>query len=232
MTLQDSLDKVSGDMPEVQQHAIDAEAKETEQTIKANEGRKDKQGRAFDASIHKTGADGQPALNADGSLRIKPGWGSPSFNKEAKPTNSRLNVDPVRPMQSGPMLARDTGRQIASTIFALGIAVGGDEWRPIVDEQHGIDEQRSMQEAWGRYCEATGMNDIPPGIALTITMVAYIGPRFAQPKTKARATTAYGWVKNTYIRWQLRRRGIDPDAIHGEAKDDTEAESPKGKGKN
>lgn len=222
MSINDSLDKVSGSMPDVQQHAVEAEKAMDNERREASQGLTDKKGRPFDPNIHKTDASGNPMTNSDGSLRIKPGWGSPTFNKSSKPVNSRLNVDaPQSPPMSGPMMARQTGQQIANTIFAVGQAMGGEEWAPVKNDALGIDEYTAMCQAWGRYCEATGMNDIPPGIALTITMVAYVGPRFAQPKTKKRATTAFQWLKSKYIRFQLRRRGIDPDTINGE-KDDKE----------
>lgn len=216
--IETTLDAITDDMPDVQQAAIDAENDKQSEREEAAKGLTDKQGRTFDPSIHKTDREGQPVINNDGSLRLKPGHGSPKWQNKAQP-QSRLVTD--KPGQSVQREAdpTDVGKGISESIFALGQLIGGDEWAPVKDPTYGIDERAQMYDAWGRYCEAQGIKDFPPGIAVTMVCIAYAVPRFTKPKTKARVGGIVNWCKTKYVRWKLRRNGVDPDSI-GKDKDD------------
>jgi len=178
-------------MPEPQEHAIRAE----EQARPATFSIVDRLGRPFDPAVHVTKPDGTPEVNVDGTIRQKRGRG-------ARRPESRMGV-PARPLSS-PQAA---GTAIAEGIFSIGQLVGGEEWRPVLSAEHGIDERGSMRDAWVAYCEQKEITDVPPGVAVSLCVIGYIIPRFAMPKTKTRFETAKEWVGGKLGAWRGRKAG-------------------------
>jgi len=66
----------------------------------------------------------------------------------------------------------------------------GDEWRPRSDE-----ERAGMLGAIEAYLVATKAKDIPPGVMLTLVILAYSAPRLQAPSTASKLQLAWSWVK-------------------------------------
>lgn len=187
-------------MPEPQEHAIEAEEKKQE----VPRDYFDRDGRPFDPAIHEKQIDGSPILNRDGTLRIKRGRGSP---RSVVGETRRAAGGPFATPASTPI---EAGKQISEAIFAFGQVLGGDEFAPVYNKELGINERAQMYDAWSRYCESKGINDIPPGIAIIIATGGYIIPRFAMPKTKTRLTRVKDWCSGKLATWR-NHRAARPD---------------------
>ena len=224
MALQESIDKVTGDMPLPSPSAIEAEAAKEQETRSLWGQLRDRAGRAFDTAIHKTDASGNPMQNADGTLRVKPGSGSPKAQMrraEGQPSSTSTLVT-ERPYTPSPT---ETGRAIADSIFMLGITIGGDEWLPMRDEKLGIDEQAQAYYAWGRYCEARQIKDIPPGIAVVMCCASYVALRLNKPKTQARLQVAKEWLATKWAKWRVRKHGKGSKGVQGKVEKEADKAS-------
>jgi len=197
-------EELSNTMPTPQEHAIEAAENDDVQTVQpqptATGGLLDRFGRGFDPNIHVTDDLGNPKLTATGGLRVRRGQ-SPSYVGGATSSSE--------PRRSPDALA--AGQAIADAIIGSAHMMLGDDWAPRVDPATGMNERLAMGAAWGRYFEATGMRDIPPGWAITIVMVSYAMPRMAQPKTQTKLTQIGAWLKDKggrlYYRWKGRKSG-------------------------
>jgi hypothetical protein len=149
---------------------------------------KDAVGAAFDESIHVRDADGNPKKTVRGTWALKRG-------RKATPQSAQSSVvGPAKPMQSVAQVARATGENAAALLVTTGMTFGGKEWEPVLSEEHGIDEMANLKKAFGDYFAAKNMQDIPPGIALSIAVLGYAGPRFFAPQTKARLSAVKQWI--------------------------------------
>lgn len=146
---------------------------------------RDTAGNIFDPSIHDANPDGTPKLKANGRFAKKRGRkpGSPGNATSPDPTASRRQA------------SLQAGRATAEAIFALGQAIGGDEWRPIIAVEQGINEPQQMIEAWASYYQATGKTDVPPWVIVAIACGAYALPRTRLPKTQSRIKSFWGWLR-------------------------------------
>lgn len=187
-SVSDIADELAADMPPPQEDAIAAE------TDKLKLEQRDKRGRIFDPAIHST-RDGEPILNADGTIRLKRGRGAGSVL--AKPATT------------------DPGIAIAEAIFTFGQMFGGEEWVPRQDAKYGIDERAQAHDAWQRYCEAKEITDIPPGIAITLCTLGYVVPRLFMPITKTRFQKARLWVVGKYVGWKTNRQSGSEKSVTG-----------------
>lgn len=174
--------------------AADPDAVEHEQRKRQEKyaGLQDRDGLSFDPRFHKVDADGEPILNKDGSLRRKSGKGSPN----SRPVSTAPRVGDPAAYDA----YRATATGIVESVQMLGMLVGGDEWRYIRDPDHGIDERAQGIEAWTGFCEAYGMQDFPPGVAVAIWGTAYVGVRLTQPKTQSRLKAAWYWARSKVSR--------------------------------
>lgn len=202
-SIDDLADGLINNMSEVQEHVVNNH-NETQNEIAAENGSaRDKRGAMFDVEIHATEDDGSPRYTAAGYFAKKRGRGS----SKAKST---LAGD--APINEGAKIAKAkqqaAGQAAANAIIMLGIVLGGEEWQPIYNEQHGIDEKSNMQSAFGDYFEQKGLDDIPAGIALSIAVFGYILPRFTMPKTQARSRNVFKNVKAWWINRKLKKHGI------------------------
>ena len=66
----------------------------------------------------------------------------------------------------------------------------GDEWRPRSPE-----EREGMLGAIEAYLVSTKAKDIPPGVMLTLVILAYSAPRLQAESTKSKLQLAWSWVK-------------------------------------
>jgi hypothetical protein len=107
---------------------------------------------------------------------------------------------------SGPWLAPDSPEAAAAgshavalaatnATFALGQALGGPDWAPIVDRGRGVDEPGMMYMAWRQYCAAVGLENLPPWLGLGIAMSAYAAPRLSIPTTRSRLARLFSWLR-------------------------------------
>lgn len=186
------VDDVTGTMPEVQEHAVEAEQNESEKFTFTQA--KDRYGNAFDPERHRTNEAGEPLYNADGTLKVRRGR-----KRKADVAAGFQIPSSVKPE------AAAVGKQISDCIFAVGQMIGGDEWAPVKNAQYGVDEYAQMVQAWTNYADAKDLTDFPPGVAVTVVMLGYAGPRLFLPKTKTRLQkakeTVYGW----YAKYRARK---------------------------
>lgn len=144
--------------------------------------------------------------------------------RRGKGRRKRSNVaspDPARPFVESSEVKTDpesdddgpdpyslAAHSACSILYAIGMTIGGDEWKPTKDEH------ANLSEAWEAYFRAKGFKDIPPGVAVTIATLSYIGPRMRQPKTLSFLERAAQWTRDTvsgvagWFRRTLRGRAM------------------------
>jgi hypothetical protein len=59
-----------------------------------------------------------------------------------------------------------------------------------------VDERMNVVSALAKYLESKEVKDIPPGIMLTVVVLAYAAPRFQAPSTKAKIVGGWTWLKS------------------------------------
>lgn len=145
---------------------------------------------SFNPAVHETDASGNPIRNADGSLRRKRG-------RKAGVSYGQISAAPEA---LDPDIAKR--KAVAATctemLIATGVGFFGNEWQPIHDKQRGIDERSNLRSAFENYFEAAGTIDLPPSLALAITVGAYCLPRFQAPETKQKAGGFFTWIREKY----------------------------------
>ena len=111
---------------------------------------------------------------------------------------------------------------MADSFIMCATMIGGPEFQPIKGNADGIeiDEKRELRMAFSDYCEAKQIGDFPPGIALTIAMLAYIGPRFTMPNTQKRSKRFFTWLGAKWALWRNRRAAHADNRNDGKRKDD------------
>lgn len=143
----------------------------------------------FSPDLHATDSSGKPVFNKDGSFRKKRG---------PKPGNARtgkVSTDASVPSEQS---AEQAGKATAEIIFAVGIAIGGEEWKPIVSREHGINEPEQMASAFANYYASQGITNVPPWAILAIALSSYSLPRLRMPKTQSRLVRLWGWLKGKF----------------------------------
>ncbi len=200
-----------GEMPEVQQHAIDNEAAQQEEIKAKYADLKDRHGNSFDPAIHKTGKDGEPTLSPQGNLIKKPGRKKADANNNSGGSvigglgQEDKKVDPEAQQRA---TARVSGTMAANLMITLGVVVGGEEWHPVKHEKTGLDEKLMLEGAFADYFEATGKTDIPPGMALTVAIGGYVLPRFTMPKTRGRLQKVKDWIVGKIAARKLKKHNL------------------------
>lgn len=142
-------------------------------------------GPVFDPSIHETNPDGTPRLTKDGKPRRKRG---------TKPKNGYQGHTQQQPQpgQVEGLKASDFKQSaglVAGMMFMAGQAVFGPAWKPADEEKIAI------EDAFARYFEAKGFDDIPPGLALIMAIGVYAGPRLAMDETTHERLRAMGIMR-------------------------------------
>lgn len=190
-------------LPEVQEHAIqqhEAAAAQADADVP-----RDIDGVPFDPKIH-TGTQLK-----NGRWRMRRGAVAGSTVGKSRRESATQTVDPQAEKRA--LLesqSRAAGAVAAASVFMIGRALGGREWEPRTDP---VNEVEMMQTAFGDYFVAKGVNDFPPGVALTVALAMYAAPRFAMPETQTRMQRFKSWVSlriaRRRLRAELRRQGID-----------------------
>lgn len=203
--------KLSAEMPEVQEHAIEQEILNENDKLAQYSHLKDSDGNGFDPAVHKTNKAGEPTLSTKGKLIKKPGRkpgakpGAQGGQGSVVGGASTQSVDKAAEQR---MQARASGTMAANLILQIGIVAGGEEWHPRVDEQTGLNEKLMLENSFADYFEATGKTDIPPGMALTVAIGAYALPRFTMPKTQSRLSKLKMGLKQWWINRKLKKHGL------------------------
>lgn len=216
--------------PEPQEHAIQANSDSTESQPQSSDtvglfsnetGDKDDAGEVWNAATHATGKDGKGVKTAKGLWRRRKGTGSGprAASKVYKPADHTAAQAEAKAQEVASAGHRMAGTAIASSIFMLGRAFGGEHWAPTPEEV------TQNSDAWTAYCAAKGIQDFPPGVTVLIATCAYAGPRFFQKETKERVGTIKNWFAVRVARWRvkkaLRKRGIEAKVtIQGSAGND------------
>lgn len=199
----DSLADTMGDLPEVTETILNHETSPAPAPVPP--GLTDTKGRSFDKELHCVDENGAPIITTKGKLKLKK-RGRPSAGGEKGDTNdatengnkiSSVAGIPTPPNQAE-IEAMTTGYYAADLLITVGQSIGGDEWRPKIEP---IDERRNLQEAFGKYFVAKEIADIPPGIALTMAVGAYVGPRLFMPETKKK-TKSFAEKAKQWFRWK------------------------------
>jgi len=202
--------------PEPSEHAIAAE-EEKEQTAPT-----DDFGEPFDPAKHQAHADGTPKKTKAGRWAKKPGAkkGSEPHNKANRSSASTLSTG-SRAGGRGQNSGQDEGATeqeyrmaaegLVNTVYMLGNMIGGDEWSPVqqTDDKGNIvyDEYVYGVDVWERYFRAKGIQDVPPGMAVTIWTLVVVGPRVTQgPNTREKAAYLFGSLKEKWRKWRKKRQ--------------------------
>lgn len=193
------------DMPDVQDHAIATYEAEQEQIAQVQASATDKRGDRFDPTQHAVDDNGEPKYTQAGYFAKKRGRKANSKLGDGKSVPHGTVAENAEKAQKH----MACGVATANAIFALGQALGGEEWKPVVNEKMGVNEPAAMTNAWRDYYKAKDMEDIPAGLALSITMFSYIAPRFNAPKTQKRASTAWGKIKVWWANRKLKKHGLE-----------------------
>lgn len=82
----------------------------------------------------------------------------------------------------------DTGAATLTMTF-------GQEWQPRTPDERG-----NVCGALAKYLEAKQVQDIPPGMLLTIVLVAYSMPRLKEPTTAGKIKLGWLWIRNKFSR--------------------------------
>lgn len=115
--------------------------------------------------------------------------GPPGWNPEIHETPPRKTTRNTWAMLKGRTRAQADEQQqspleaaaaMADTLFAVAPAMLGEKWEPTPAERERI------TAALARYYEATGIIDLPPGVALTVALGTYVLPRAITPALRAR----------------------------------------------
>lgn len=142
----------------------------------------------FNPDIHATDDSGNPIRNKSGSYRKKRGR--------------------KKGLDSADIAGQQVGVMMAGIFFGVAQQIGGDEWQPTPIERENIGV------AAGVYANSKGIEDLPPGIALAIVVIAYAAPRFTKPQTRQKMSRAR---KNWRIfKWFNRKKETPPKVIEKE----------------
>lgn len=176
-------------MPAPQQHAIDAALADQAAQAKAAPG--------FDPAIHALDKDGNPRKNVDGSYSLKrgnKGGKRASILKVPKPTDNVASEQ----QDKNTVQAAALGVASANLVFVCGMMIGGADFAPAQNELMGVHDRDLLQGAFRDYFLATGQTDLPPGLALTVAIVAYAAPKFTKPKVSERFASVGSKLKGWF----------------------------------
>lgn len=167
-------------------------------------------GKAFDPEQHATDANGTPKKTQAGRWAKKRGRkngstvGGPAGQKEAAETlKGSAHVQ--------------TGKAATSLLVTMGM-MWSEEFQPIRDHANGIDERLMLESAFSDYFAAKDIDDIPPGVALTFAIVAYIGPRLTMPKTQSRTQRFGNWLGQKWLKRKNRKAARKAEKTANEEK--------------
>lgn len=190
----------------------------------------DTRGREFDKDLHAVDDSGNPIITTKGKLKLKK-RGRPAKGE----TKAAVSVDSgiesrIGGVSPGPapeeIQSRALGVYSANLLISLGRSIGGEEWEPRKDE--AFDERENLEIAFGDYFAAKELKDIPPGIALSLAVSTYIGPRLFMPTTKKRTLSFMDKMKLLFMKKKLEKKAESREVKPGERQPEEKGESSQG----
>jgi hypothetical protein len=220
--VEELTEELEGAVPRVSEHMLNTEGEEPEDEGAPPGGAKpmtvdplvkDKYGRPFDPEMHETDGEGNPVFckskQLRGYLRIKNGSKRPrdvggtgksrvvipeSDEGHAadtdRPAPEKQEIPSVPPEMIAALAAGYTER--------MGVWLGGPEWWYIRDQDKRIDEERDIRKAFTVYFQSRGVQDLPPGWVLVLTIGQYAMLRLHMPETQKRGKLIANRLKRVY----------------------------------
>ena len=180
------LDKVGEElaatMPGVSEHAVAAH--EQDERRLESDAIRDSDNEVFDPQIHAS-KNGIPTYTATGKFRKR---------KASTRTSDRGKDEHSGQVEL--VQYRAAGAAAAETLRTFACTLGGQEFNYLEDKQSGFSEREHMTSAFTEYFKAKGIDDFPPGAALTIAVFGYISVRFSNKNVQTRSAKIYMWVKS------------------------------------
>lgn len=141
------------------------------------------------AGVAGIGTEPTPETNTE---QPKRGRGRPkgSTNKP-KADFSDINAATKPPVDYGLManMTFDMSTGILANVF-------GPEWLPAPPAKEGLPGERDVVVASLKtYFESKQVQDLPPGLMLTVVLSSYALPRFRQPTTAGKLKLTWVWIK-------------------------------------
>lgn len=156
----------------------------------------------FNPALHETDGAGNPVRNADGSYRRKRGRKT-GVNYGVGGDSLGASMDS---MELAELAKRKAAAKTAVQLLVMGgVSIFGPEWQPIHDKASGVNERLMLEGAFENYFEAAGTIDLPPGLALALTVGAYALPRFQLPATQEKAAKISGGIRGWFGQWKANR---------------------------
>lgn len=200
-------DSILGAQPEPQQHAIDQHL--NEQREATENAPVDSAGEPFNPAIHTGTTLKNGTWRRKKNAGPRAAGGTVGTSSKRKATSEPVD-DSAAQMEAQ---ARAAGAMAAASVFMIGAAIGGEEWHP---RSEPVNEPEMMTKAFGDYFVAKGVNDFPPGVALTLALGMYAAPRFVMPKTRTRVQRFKDWIAIKILTRRLKKKGFSEPEIKAE----------------
>lgn len=199
------VDDLEQNQPDVQPHAVAAEAEKEQARKDSFADLRDSQGLPFDPQIHKTNGAGDPTTSKLGKLIRKPGRKPGSGSTVAKDGNKSTTQN------TGQNARAISAAATVDAIGTLGGMIGGGEWVFIKDNASGLDERARGIEAFEQYYEAKGIDDVPPGVLVLAWALSYAAPRIMQGEvTRGKLSRAKDWVLSKVFKRRAEKPVPEP----------------------
>lgn len=174
-------------------------------------GQTDKTGTAFDPELHAVDKDGNPSVTPLGKFRKKRG-----ASKVATVTQAQEAQTKIANAKAAASAAVDMSIQSLELLL-------GAEWTPV--QQDGLDERNNLKDATANYFIAKEINDFPPGVALSVVVMAYAMPRIVGgPETKTRLAKAKIWLSEKYNNVRKKKNAAQPNSRNDRKRKDNDSE--------
>jgi hypothetical protein len=205
--LEGVTDLLVSEMPEPQQHAIDAAVSTGATDAPEVSGELDALGIPWNSTDHAVSSDGSHPKTQKGVWKRRRNRKGSESTLRTPGGPTATPIDPAQEQRTAnEVAARQTGAVIAGMFLTTLGAIGGDEWKPRKESIVG-DESVFMTGAFGDFCVAKGYTDLTPGWALVFAISIYSGQRFAMPDTRTRMQKVWAWCKEKVFAWRNRRAG-------------------------
>jgi len=203
------LDKLSEDMPRVEEEAI--KAAQDKAAIAPGElppagisDALDKLGRRFDPAIHSIYPDGKPRLTVDGYLMQKRGNKAKIIYPD-KTAGAGINLPGI---DQEAINRRYTAEVSAGLFIQTGVVFFGDEWQP--DKSKDFDERLNLVNATDDYFKIVGFKQLPPWAGLAMAYSSYAFRRINKPVTKTKIQSFGQRLKDKIALWWINRKNKKP----------------------
>lgn len=151
-----------------------------------------------------------PPVNGDSGEPKRRGRGRPPGSKN----RMTPNFDDIPPAA----VVEVDYKQMSCALFDMSTGIltnaFGPEWQPRPPEQvGGLDERGAVCTALEVYLKSKQAKDIPPGLMLTIVVVAYAAPRLQAPTTKEKLLPMANWCWMKIKSFFGRKKSFEPQVI-------------------